>query len=43
MQRFHAVQSQLGLEELYARFETPDADKEALNDELDRRLAAAGL
>ena len=43
MQRFHAVQWQLGLEELYARFETPDADKEALNDELDRRLAAAGL
>jgi NADPH-dependent ferric siderophore reductase len=43
MQRFHAVQAQLGLEELYARFEAPDADKEALNDELDRRLAAAGL
>jgi NADPH-dependent ferric siderophore reductase len=43
MQRFVAAEAGLGLEELYARFEAPGADKEAINDELDRRLAAAGL
>ena len=43
MQRFHAAEAHLGLAELYARFEAPDADKEALTDEMDRRLDAAGL
>lgn len=43
MRRFRAVEAQLGLAELYARFEAADADKEALTDELDRRLEAAGL
>lgn len=43
MRRFRAVEAQLGLAELYARFESADADKEALTDELDRRLEAAGL
>jgi len=43
MQRFRAAEHRLGLAELYARFEAADADKEALTDELDRRLDAAGL
>lgn len=43
MRRFRAVEAQLGLADLYARFEAADADKEALTDELDRRLEAAGL
>jgi NADPH-dependent ferric siderophore reductase len=41
--RFQAAEHQLGLAELYARFEAADADKEALTDEMDRRLDAAGL
>lgn len=43
MQRFRRAEARLGLAELYARFEAADADKEALTDELDRRLDAAGL
>lgn len=43
MQRFLAAEERLGLAELYARFEAADADKEALTDEMDRRLDAAGL
>jgi NADPH-dependent ferric siderophore reductase len=43
LERYAAAQEVLGLEELYARFEADGADKEALNDEVDRRLIAAGL
>ncbi len=41
--RYEIAAAELGLEALYEQMETAGADVEALTDELDRRLASAGL
>lgn len=43
LDRFAAVQDQLDLQPLYEQMEVEGADTEALADEVDRRLATAGL